>query len=485
MKTDQIIKKGFAALFVAASLFGAFSCKQGQATREEGLPWIVSKALDDNSSVYYADYAGYPSNRRELPVGMFDSGTGGLTVLEQFLAMDMFDNKTGEQKSDGIPDFGAEDFIYLADQANMPYGVYSSQQKEDYLKELIIKDALFLTTEPNRTKIVVIACNTATAYGLDDVKALLEYSGTGIRTIGVINAGVEGVFESINTAEKSFAIGVLATVGTISSKGYQNSIVSHAAANGYDGDLRVVAQGGLGFAEAVDSEPDYISVSATSVRDNYRGPKWGDSLGIKPDLLPMYNFDQSGLLIKTGTNGEILDMQLNSAGNYARFHMVTMMQKHRESNPGIRMKGVILGCTHYPYLLDTLVKVTEELRQYEVQGTKVFAGLIDDNLKFVDPAVNTAKETYLALKEADLLKRSNDKGKLNAFISVPSKELPDSVTDGAGNLLFNFKYGRDTGSEKSAVTVVPFSKENINRENLTRIMVRLPLSYSLIEKNLN
>src|SRR5690606_26305935 len=138
-----------------------------------------------------------------------------------------------------------------------------------------------------------------------------------------------------------------------------------------------------------------------------------------------------------------------------------------------------------PYLLDTLVKVTEELRQYEVQGTKVFAGLIDDNMKFVDPAVNTAKETYLALKEADLLKRSNDKGKLNAFISVPSKELPDSVTDGAGNLLFNFKYGRDTDSEKSAVTVVPFSKENINRENLTRIMVRLPLSYSLIEKNLN
>ena len=487
MKTNQTIKNGLAVLFLAATVLSAFSCKQEQAARKEGVPWIVSKALYDNSSVYFADYGSYPSKRMELPIGMFDSGTGGLTVLEQFLAMDMFDNETGEKKSDGIPDFGAEDFIYLADQANMPYGVYSSQQKEDYLKELIIKDALFLTTEPNRTKIVVIACNTATAYGLDDVKSLLEYSGTGIRTIGVINAGVEGVFESIDLEEKSFAIGVLATVGTISSKGYQNSIVSHATANGYDGDLRVVAQGGLGFAEAVDSEPDYISVSATSVRENYRGPKWGDSLGIRSDLLPLYNFDKSGnaLLIKTGAKGEILDMQLNSAGNYARFHMVTMMQKHRESNPGIKMKGVILGCTHYPYLLDTLVRVTEELHQYEEEGIKVFAGLIDDNMEFVDPAVNTAKETYIALREAGLLKRSSNPGKLSAYISVPGKELPDSVTDGAGNLRFNFKYGRETGSEKSAVTVVPFSKENINRENLTRIMERLPLSYSLIEKNFN
>ena len=92
--------------------------------------------------------------------------------MQQFLALDNFNNETGEEVPDGIPDFEGEEFIYLADQANMPYGVYSSQGKEDFLRELIIKDALFLTKEPNRSKIVVIACNTATAFGLEDVEGL-------------------------------------------------------------------------------------------------------------------------------------------------------------------------------------------------------------------------------------------------------------------------------------------------------------------------
>ncbi len=58
--------------------------------------------------------------RKALPVGVFDSGTGGLTVMEKILILDEFDNRTGEPGADGVPDFAAEDFQYLADQANMP-----------------------------------------------------------------------------------------------------------------------------------------------------------------------------------------------------------------------------------------------------------------------------------------------------------------------------------------------------------------------------
>ena len=80
------------------------------------------------------------SKFRGMPIGMFDSGTGGLTVMEAFLTMDSFNNVTGEEIPDGVPDFAGEDFVYLADQANMPYGVYSSVGKTEYLKELIIKN---------------------------------------------------------------------------------------------------------------------------------------------------------------------------------------------------------------------------------------------------------------------------------------------------------------------------------------------------------
>jgi hypothetical protein len=60
------------------------------------------------------------AQRTSLPIGVFDSGTGGLTVLEAILTLDAFNNRTGQPGADGIPDFKGEHFQYLADQANMP-----------------------------------------------------------------------------------------------------------------------------------------------------------------------------------------------------------------------------------------------------------------------------------------------------------------------------------------------------------------------------
>ena len=118
-----------------------------------------------------------------LPIGVFDSGTGGLTVLEAILKLDAFNNETGEPGADGKPDFTKEQFQYLADQANMPYGNYAAAKKTDLLKEHILKNLKFLlateydkptgaswiTSDKKNVKMVVVACNTATAYALSDM----------------------------------------------------------------------------------------------------------------------------------------------------------------------------------------------------------------------------------------------------------------------------------------------------------------------------
>jgi glutamate racemase len=57
---------------------------------------------------------------RKLPVGVFDSGIGGLTVLEALLTLDVFHNDTLQPGADGVADFAQERFIYFGDQANMP-----------------------------------------------------------------------------------------------------------------------------------------------------------------------------------------------------------------------------------------------------------------------------------------------------------------------------------------------------------------------------
>ncbi len=462
------------------------SCTSRQKRSEVA---IIDQALNNAASPSYASFSTYPSKLRDLPVGMFDSGTGGLTVMEQFLSLDYFDNRTGEEIPDGIPDFDGEDFVYLADQANMPYGVYSSQNKTDYLRELIVKDALFLTTGENRTKMVVIACNTATAYGLNDIKWLLRASGTGVKAIGVIEAGVDGALSNISTEQtEPFAIGVLATVGTISSGGYEKALHEYASLKLYGDKLKVVNQGGLGFAEAVDSENDYINSQARSPRENYRGPE----IGIFPDgidtsLLDIYRFDTSpgSLLSSVDSNGNYTSLQLNSTGNYARYHLVTLIEKHRRENPGIKMNSIILGCTHYPFLTDTLIKVVDELRSFSENGIKIFDNVLAEELVFIDPAVNTAKETFRILFADRNLKKGCTGNTLNGFISVANPDLDSDLLDESGNLKFEFKYGRETGSDDTSVINVPFSNENINPQNLMRIKERLPLSYGLIKRNLN
>ncbi|HPV88081.1 MAG TPA: hypothetical protein PKU85_02575 [Bacteroidales bacterium] len=173
--------------------------------RSQHIP-IVETALKDTGSVFYTDFSTYPKVRNVLPIGIFDSGTGGLTVMEAILASRLLDS---------------EQFIYFGDQANMPYGNYPAEGKTDYLRELIIKDALFLLGQ--QIKVLVVACNTATAYGLEDITTYLEESGSGIKAIGVINAGVNATLDKIRPGEDA-AIGILATVGTIASQGYEKNI---------------------------------------------------------------------------------------------------------------------------------------------------------------------------------------------------------------------------------------------------------------------
>ena len=152
---------------------------------------IITEAITNNSNPYYVDTNSYPTEKSSLPIGIFDSGTGGLSVLNTFLELDEFNNISHEPGSDSIPDFAAERFIYLADEANMPYGKYNAEGKADFLRELVLKDVLFLLgtqyyftpedhhyqTDKSPVKSIVIACNTATALGLETVREAMDHWG--------------------------------------------------------------------------------------------------------------------------------------------------------------------------------------------------------------------------------------------------------------------------------------------------------------------
>lgn len=520
--------KYLAVLIAVATLLSCGSSKPKNNAEEVTLSPIMNKALNEKTSWYYADFANFPKERKSLPIGVFDSGTGGLTVLERLLELDQFNNITGKSGADGIPDFSGENFTYLADQANMPYGNYSSEGKDDYLKELAVKDALFLlsnkfcenavdykvpTGKKLQSKIVVIACNTATAYGFSDISNLLSLSKTGVRVIGVVNAGSKALLDFISDTLVSgqapssplseYGVGVLATVGTIASGAYEKTInkMNDEAVKAnksinigggksvvpFRGKINIVSYGAAGFAESVDQEPDFVNRALTSPRDTYRGPKLGeDENSIKLALLPVYNFKYGdGDLLYKKSAGKYTDFQLNSAANYARFHLVSLIEKYRATGTKAPLKAIILGCTHYPFLTDTLKTVISELKNYKQGGKYIYRDLISDNLTFIDPAVYTAIECYKALREDNLLSLSILDSKLDAYISVPVFGLPIEDVDTTGNLKYAFKYGRKIGTEDITTVNVPFSRRYINQDNLSRIELRLPYSFKLINKLIN
>lgn len=138
------------------------------------------------------------------PIGVFDSGIGGLTVVREILAQ--------------LPE---EDVIYFGDTARVPYGPKSPETVCRYSNEIVS----FLRDEG--IKAVVIACNTATAHALDSVRENFD-----LPVVGVIEPGSRAAVR----ATRSRRVGVIGTQGTIASHAYERAI--HAVAS----DVHVTAR---------------------------------------------------------------------------------------------------------------------------------------------------------------------------------------------------------------------------------------------------
>lgn len=133
--------------------------------------------------------------KNQLPIGIFDSGVGGLTVYRAL--------------HDRLPN---EHFIYLGDTARVPYGTKSLGTVERYA----IENSEFLVSRG--IKMLVVACNTASALALPKIRERI-----GIDVVGVIGPGGRKAVE-ITKGEPHTRIGVIATEATVSSNAYFEAI---------------------------------------------------------------------------------------------------------------------------------------------------------------------------------------------------------------------------------------------------------------------
>jgi glutamate racemase len=167
-----------------------------------------------------------PSIDNSLPIAVFDSGVGGLTVLHEFLV--------------SLPE---EDYVYLGDDARFPYGAKQAEE----LRECVERNTRFLLDRG--AKLIVIACNSAAGAGLEAARSVAgEY---GVEVIAVIEPEAE-IAAAITDSGR---VGVLATPATVEGGAYLRSLsrwrrdltVTEVEAP----DLAAIIQRGFPFSEAV------------------------------------------------------------------------------------------------------------------------------------------------------------------------------------------------------------------------------------------
>jgi len=128
------------------------------------------------------------------PIGVFDSGYGGLTILEEFRKK--------------LPEY---DYLYLGDNARAPYGNRSFDMVYEFTREAV----LYLFEK--KCPLVILACNTASAKALRSIQQLdLPHLDPDLRVLGVLRPTVE----ALGSLTISRHVGLIGTIGTIQSESY-------------------------------------------------------------------------------------------------------------------------------------------------------------------------------------------------------------------------------------------------------------------------
>jgi glutamate racemase len=263
-------------------------------------------------------------NNKEKPIGVFDSGVGGISVLKECLTV--------------LP---CEDFVYFGDSINAPYGTKSVTE----VKELTFSAVDFLLTKG--VKAVVIACNTATSAAIDDLRE---------KYMDIPIIGIEPALKPAVEASKGKSIIIMATPMTLSEKKFSNLMQQH------NREVNIIPLPCAGLVELIEN-----------------GIVEGDEI-------------ESYLKDKLK---EYLHLDLGS---------------------------IVLGCTHYPFIKNELIKVV---------GEKTI---------IIDGSIGTVNQLRRQLSINALLSEKKTKGSVTIYNSATSSSSATGSSSTTNNNIVDLSY---------------------------------------------
>ena len=248
------------------------------------------------------------SPRSDGAVGFFDSGLGGLCILDAFVAL--------------CPN---ESTVYIADSANCPYG----NRPADEIVRLSRANTEELLSRG--CKMVVVACNTATAAAIDTLRA--EWPD-------VPFIGIEPALKPAALESKTGIVGVLATAGTFGGRLYRETKAKFAK------DVTVIATVADEFVEIVESlrvglESDRVEVGS-------------DRVGLESATL---NDTKMTLIDSKETLNDSKMTLIDSKETLYDAKVISTVRSKIEPLLNAGCDRIVLGCTHFPHLKPVIEKV--------------------------------------------------------------------------------------------------------------------------------
>lgn len=250
---------------------------------------------------------------KSRPIGIYDSGIGGLTVLKEFIKL-----------------FPHEDFIYFADTLNFPYGNKSKTQIVDYTRAIIS----WLQNEMD-AKFVIAACHTISALALDELKNEFH-----VPIIGTIYPLLKNLLNN-DTHKK---VGIIATPASALSRTHENIFIKH----GFTG--QILSVGCADFAPLIEAgqlEIEELKISATIYLKQFDD--------FKPDTLlygcTHYPFIKSIIEKILPTTMQYLDPAAPMA-----LEAFEILQDHKLLNTTQNKGTIQFYCSHAPERFETKIK---------------------------------------------------------------------------------------------------------------------------------
>lgn len=395
------------------------SCRERVTGGRPVIPYVAG-LLADSSSYDYGILSGWDAANKAGSIAVIGEPEDALSLTEQLLTCDRYDNIDGSNRPDGLPDFSGEVFAPVLDVANAPYSGYFSHDNEDFLSEITVRNflaaldtACFLSSyDTDRlvhkapAKMVILASSYSAAYGYFNVDTLCHAAGRAVPVIPLPKAMLDFAWD----------------------------------------------RHGNGLNLGIWTSRDVLGAGIWSAVFPYAARHRGDAKATYSVFAPEMS-------------GTILD----------RF--MSFMQMYAAAGNTAKLSALVLDDPSVP--LDSLREAAASILKVDRDSYITWRNLLADDFEIIDGGTAVSASCYAYLRQYNRFTHKVAYPDVKVYATAPVNGLPETAYGPDGWLTEEFRYSRASNVSDPTYSLVELKDKYLTEELRDQMIVRTPKLFSL------